>query len=358
MPPIDEKIAEVEEEIKSTPYNKASQHHIGKLKAKLSTLRDQQLSIGKGRGAGKGYAVKKTGDATVVLVGFPSVGKSSILNALTNAESKVAAYEFTTIDTVPGVMKYRGATIQLLDVPGLVEGASRGKGRGKEVLSVIRGADVVLMVTEAAKPEQIEKIKTEVYDGGIRLNKKPPDVQITRKAFGGISLSTVRKLPFDLEDVRNVMNEYGYHNAHVLIRGSLTFDELIDAAAGNRSYVPGIFVINKTDLAGHVKRIPDSVLVSATKKSGLDELRAEIFRKLNFMRVYLKPQGGKADYDEPLIVKRNAAVEDVCRLLHKEFVKRFRYATVNGKSAKFENQKVGIRHRLEDGDVITVITKD
>ena len=82
-------------------YNKATSHHIGKLKAKLSKLKEESLQRSSGGTKGQGFHVKKSGDATVVLVGFPSVGKSTLLNNITNAESKVGAYQFTTLDIVP-----------------------------------------------------------------------------------------------------------------------------------------------------------------------------------------------------------------------------------------------------------------
>ena len=110
---IEEKIKDIEDEIQKTPYNKATSHHIGKLKAKLSKLKEESLQRSSGGHKGQGFHVKKTGDATVVLVGFPSVGKSTLLNEITNAESKVGAYQFTTLDIVPGVMEHKNAKIQV-----------------------------------------------------------------------------------------------------------------------------------------------------------------------------------------------------------------------------------------------------
>lgn len=65
--------------------------------------------------------------------GFPSVGKSSLLTLLTGTESEAAAYEFTTLTCIPGVIHYNESKIQLLDLPGIIEGASEGKGRGRQV---------------------------------------------------------------------------------------------------------------------------------------------------------------------------------------------------------------------------------
>src|SRR5437870_9733811 len=114
---IEEQIKAAEDEIKKTPYNKATQHHIGRLKAKLARLKDEQETRRlKGGGGGPSYAVKKSGNATAGLVGFPSVGKSTLLNQITDADSAVAAYDFTTLDVIPGLLEHRGAKIQILDM--------------------------------------------------------------------------------------------------------------------------------------------------------------------------------------------------------------------------------------------------
>ena len=92
-----DKIAEIEEEIANTKYNKATQHHVGKLKAKLAQLREEVVASSSGP-KGSGYGVRKAGDATVALVGLPSVGKSTLLNCLTDAESETGSYAYTTLD--------------------------------------------------------------------------------------------------------------------------------------------------------------------------------------------------------------------------------------------------------------------
>lgn len=117
-----EKIKEIEDEMAKTQKNKATEYHMGRLKAKLAKLRREILEgvSGGGKGAGEGFAVEKQGNARVSLVGFPSVGKSSLLGKLTETESEVSSFEFTTLTCIPGVIKYNNAKIQLLDLPVFV----------------------------------------------------------------------------------------------------------------------------------------------------------------------------------------------------------------------------------------------
>jgi len=75
------------------------------------------------------------------------------------------------------------------------------------------------------------------------------------------------------------------------------------------------------------------------------------------MRVYLKPVGEEADLNEPLIVRKDSTVEDVCNKLHREFVQKFRYARIWGKSVKHPGQRVGLTHKLIDGDLLSIVVE-
>ncbi|MCI4337167.1 MAG: 50S ribosome-binding GTPase, partial [Thermoplasmata archaeon] len=123
MASLEEQITAIEDEIRKTQYNKATQHHIGRLRAKIAFLKLEREKRASSKGGGVGYSVRKSGHATVGLVGFPSVGKSTLLNRITGAASATGAYDFTTLTIIPGMLRWGGASIQILDMPGLVPGA-------------------------------------------------------------------------------------------------------------------------------------------------------------------------------------------------------------------------------------------
>lgn len=358
---LQERIREIEEEIRRTPYNKASQKHIGKLKARLAKLRED--ARGRRRG-GRTDDIRKAGNATVALVGLPSVGKSTLLNQITETSSNVGSYDFTTLRAVPGMLEHRGARIQVLDLPGLTWGASRGRGRGREVLSKVRIADLLLLMIDVERSD-LSTLASELAASGIRVNEDPPRLSLTRRDRGGITVSFVT-LPQAMEEdtVREIMSEFGIVNAELAVMERLTPERLIDFLAGNRVYVPGIVVLNKVDLITQAeveRRLTElrgwTVLpISAKEAWGLKELLEVVYSRLSLMRVYLRPPGGKASAQEPLVVKEGAKVSDVCRVIHGDMAKDFRHAKVWGQSAKFPGQRVGIDHRLEEGDRITIVT--
>ncbi|MCS7121576.1 MAG: GTP-binding protein [Archaeoglobaceae archaeon] len=344
-----QQIKQLEEEIRRTPYNKATEHHVGRLKAKLAKLKDEVERQQKKKKTE--ISVKKEGDATVALLGFPSVGKSTLLNALTGAKSEVADYDFTTLKPVPGMLEYNGAKIQIIDLPGIIDGASKGKGRGKEVLSIARVSDLIVILADVFTLHTINIIKKELYEAGIRLDEKPPNLVIKKKDRGGIKISSTVKLSISEETITEVLKEYKIHSADVIVREDLTLDRLIDAIIGNRKYVPSLTVVNKVDLMD--VEVDGAIKISAEKGINLEELKRAIFEKLEFIRVYLKPPGEKVS-SEPMILRKGATIADVCKKLHSDFLKKFRYAKVWGRSVRFQGQHVGLEHVVEDGDVVTI----
>jgi len=362
---IEQQIKNIEDEIFNTQKNKATEHHIGKLKAKIARLREE-VEIRKSAGVkGKGFAIKKSGDATIALIGFPSVGKSTLLNQLTRAKSEIGDYEFTTLDAIPGMMKYKGANIQILDLPGLIIGASEGKGRGREILSAIRNVDLILFMIDAQHENHLHRMAEELYKAGLRLNQNKPDVIVKKTGQGGISInSTIKLSHLDEKLIKSICSEY-VTNADILIRDDITEDQLIDVFIHNRVYVPAIVVINKIDIISkkelnkHVPRIEKQgwkvFPISASTGKDLKTLCDAVFEGLNLIRIYMKPIGKEPDYEIPLIVKKGVTVEIACKKLHRDFKRKFRYALVWGKSAKYPGQNVGLDHKLEDEDILSIL---
>lgn len=362
---IPEKIKAIQDQIHQTQLNKATEHHIGLLKAKIAKLKREQETIQTKKSgiSSDGFDVKRSGDATVVFIGLPSVGKSTLLNKITGSRSAVGAYQFTTLTVVPGMMEYRGARIQVLDLPGIIEGASKGKGLGKRILSVARSADLVILVLDVFQPYHENVLRTELGNIGIRLDQKPPNIVIEKANTGGVAIAQQVKLTAMPEKlVREILNVYGYTSARVVIREDITSEQLVDHLTGDKSYAESITVLNKVDLVDpkFVKEVrakvkSEVIPISADSGLNIEELKEKIYEKLDFIRLYMRPKGGETDFKEPLIIRKNSTVEDVCNKLHRSMKKEFRYGLVWGKSVKFGGQRVGLQHILQDEDVLTII---
>lgn len=369
MATVVDKIKDIENEMARTQKNKATSFHLGQLKAKLAKLRRELLagqSSGGGGGGGVGFDVARTGVASVGFIGFPSVGKSTLLSKLTGTHSEAAAYEFTTLTTVPGVIQYRGAKIQMLDLPGIIEGAKDGKGRGKQVIAVARTCNLIFIVLDVNKPLQHKQVIERELEGfGIRVNKEPPNIVFRKKEKGGINMTnTVPLTKLDQDEVRAVMSEYRITSADIAFRCDASIDDLIDVLeAQNRRYIPVVYVLNKIDSTSIEEldilyRIPNAVPISSENSWNLDELLEVMWEKLNLVRVYTKPKGQQPDFDQPIVLRSNrCTVEDFCNAIHKSLVEQFKNAVVYGRSVKHQPQFVGLSHTLMDEDVVTILKK-
>ena len=350
-----------------TQINKATEHHIGLLKAKIAKLkREQEADITKKSGMKQdGFDVRRSGDATVVFIGLPSVGKSTLLNKMTGAKSVVGAFQFTTLTVVPGMMEYRGAKIQVLDLPGIIKGASTGKGLGKRILSVARTADLVILLLDVFQPFHEDVLVNELGNIGIRLNQLPPNITIEKASMGGIAVAQQVKLTKITEKhLRDILHLYGIVSARVVIREDLTSEQLSDYIAGNISYSKALTALNKIDLVDKeflkdlkTKIKSEVIEVSANSDINIDLLKEKIYQKLKFIRIYMRPKGGETDFKEPLIAREGDSVEDICNKLHRRLRREFRYGLVWGKSVKFGGQRVGLSHILIDEDVLTIIKR-
>mmetsp|Transcript_18595 Transcript_18595/g.27459 ORF Transcript_18595/g.27459 Transcript_18595/m.27459 type:complete len:374 (-) Transcript_18595:43-1164(-) len=364
---IKTKIKELEDEYAKTQKNKATEGHLGLVKAKIAKLKRELLegsTGGGGGGGGRGFDVSKSGDTRVGFVGFPSVGKSTLLTALTGTTSEAAAYEFTTLTAIPGTTTYRGAKIQMIDLPGIIEGAKDGKGRGRQVISTARTCNMLLICLDAMKSMQHKKIIERELDGfGIRLNQTCPDVTFKKKESGGLNYQEMVPQSHVTQEIcLKIMREYKIHCADVLLREDITIDQLIDVIEGNRKYMPALYVMNKIDQLtieelDIICQIPHHVVVSAVHGWNLDELMEKIWDYCNMIRIYTKPKGQIPDCNAPIILHNTQpTVEQFCNRIHRSIIEKgFKYAWVWGSSAKHQPMKCGKDHVLFDEDVVQIV---
>lgn len=365
------KIKAIEEEMAKTQKNKATAYHLGLLKARLAKLKRELLEGGGKSGGGGGiedsWAVNKGGaDVRVALLGWPSVGKSTLLTSLTGTFSEAAAYEYTTLVPIPGNFFYMGTKVQVIDLPGIIKGAASGYGRGKQVLGLIKSCSMLMMVFDGTRSIAMQKkvLTREAESVGIRLNKSPPDITIKVKDRGGLAMtSTCTLTNIDFETVRGILaQEYRIPNADVCFRCDATVDELIDILeARTRVYMPCLYVINKIDQCTLedlrlFEKMPNTIPISAVHKWNYDMLMEKVWEKANLVRIYTKPKGQLPDLDTPVVVRGgHQRAIDVAAKIHKQLAKDFKAAIVWGSSVKFSPQRVGRDHVLDDEDVVQII---
>src|SRR6476619_4141690 len=123
-------------------------------------------------------AVRREGAAQIALVGPPNVGKSSLLQALSSIQIRTGDYAFTTTRPVPAVTRIRGVLVQLVEIPGLIEGATDDRGGGRALLGVLRGADAMVLCQDAtASLDGLRSVRAELETAGI---DKPALVAVTK----------------------------------------------------------------------------------------------------------------------------------------------------------------------------------
>lgn len=314
------------------------------------------------------------------------------MSKITKTKSEVAAYSFTTLTAIPGVLEYGGAEIQILDLPGIIEGAAEGKGRGRQVISAAKTSDMIVMVLDATKrKEQRALLEAELEAVGIRLNQDPPNIYLKPKAAGGVKI-TFQAQPKNLDQkmLYNILKDYRILNAEVLIRdengtyefsfrsffllrfpnttttnplqnSTATVDQFIDVIMkDHRTYIKCLYVYNKIDSVNlefldTLAREPHTAVMSCELDLGVRDVVDRCWTELNLIRIYTKRKGVDPDFAEALIVRHGSTIEDVCDALHRSMKDSFKYALVWGASAKHVPQRCGLAHVVADEDVVSIV---
>jgi small GTP-binding protein len=237
-------------------------------------------------------SVRREGAAQIALVGAPNAGKSSLLQALSSIQIKTGDYAFTTTRPVPALTRIRGVLIQLVEIPGLIAGATEDRGGGRALLGVLRNADAIVVCHDvAAPPDDLDVIRRELAVAEIAR----PTLLAATKADEG------------------------------------------DPSALRQRY-PELEVV------------PVSVL----DDESLDAFEDAVWRLTGLVRIFLRHRG-ETD-DEPLALHPPVTVADVADAIHHGLGAEASGARIWGPSARFEGQRVGRAHELADGDTVEVLT--
>ena len=121
--------------------------------------------------------------ADVGLVGLPNAGKSTLLSRISNAHPEIANYPFTTLTPNLGVVDVADSSMLVADIPGLIEGASKGKGLGDEFLRHIERTKLLLHLIDAYDEDSVGSYKTiqkELADYTVNLSRRPQIVVINK----------------------------------------------------------------------------------------------------------------------------------------------------------------------------------
>ncbi len=240
-------------------------------------------------------AVPRQGDAQIVLLGPPNAGKSSLLKALCGRQVAVGDYPFTTLRPIAATALINHAHIQLVEIPGLIEGAHMGKGGGKQLLACARNADGLIYVLP-------------LDDGGM-------------------------------DGLRIVMQEVSHLDLELTPLVVCTKNDLPGADA--------VWQAVQSEFAAHAL-----LSVSTGTGAGLEALRAAIWSMSGLMRVFPRRNNQSGT---PFILQRDSTLRDFARAVHREIAGRVNKGRVFGESAKFPGQLVGPDHVLLDGDQVEII---
>ena len=366
---LEERIEKLEKFISLIPKHKSSEKMVALYRHRLTVLRQEQeerRARRKMATGGPSYSLAKEGAGQVVLVGVTNSGKSALLNRLTGAKAKIGDYEFTTQLPEPGVLKYGGTDIQIIDMPALFEGAI-DSSIGRQILGGIRNADLIVLVIDLSEPPkpQVEFLISILEESRIKLNKPPPPIRFAKTGSGGTNIVGLTNFQGEPELIRQLLRRRRIHNFSLQFRGPATLEDLVEVIDSRTTYIPSVIIATKGDSSKSSENFEDLQKeygkafpifpVSVEKDIGIRKAATGIFEGLKVMRIFTRKSSGEIG-DKPLILPIGSNVEDLAKRLHSDFHKNFRYAIVYRMSTGQIRKKVGFTFVLEDQDVIQIFT--
>lgn len=298
-----EKIAALEEMLAVMPHHKGTDKLRAGLTRKIAQLKDNEEKQARSK-RGSIFSIDRQGAAQNILIGFPNVGKSTLLSRLTNASPEIADYPYTTAVPVLGMMEFEDIQIQIVDLPPLGD-----EIRKLPFYNLIRNADLILAVLDGSDDPvpELELLVSELEEGRVYLKTEGGEVPV-----GGV-----------LQKMLIVLNKCDGGVAEELVAS-------VASAAGVELPV---------------------VAISAEHGRGIEELKETVFRANEIIRIYTKIPGHKADMKDPYVMTTGSTIMDLATHIHHDFAENLQFARVWG-SSRFDGQPVQRDFVLRDGDVV------
>lgn len=334
----EEKLAALMEMKSTAPSHKGGDNLRAEINRKISALKstiERKKTISTKKGSAPTMYVKKDGVGQIAILGVPNTGKSWFLNKMVGKKIvDEEVYEFSTFSPVPGMMPYEGGLIQLVELPALVKDSSKGKAQGREIISLARNSDALIIL---GNKEQQKIVINELENAKVYLNKTRPKIKVTPSSFKGVQVSGKEFLSFPLEQLVGYLKNIGLANSSVIISGKInSISEVSEALNNSIVYKPCIFL--------DVFSLTDHFMM---------DLKDQIFLMLNKILIYTKKPGQDVELKDPLALKKGSTLQDLAYHLHKDFAKKLKFAKVWG-STKFPGQRVGPDYELKNKDIVEI----
>jgi hypothetical protein len=360
---LDEKINALEKALSLIPKHKGTEKLCAQIKKRIKELKEEKEERSKKVGKRKKdiFSIKKEGAAQVALIGTTNSGKSSILSALTNAKPEIADYPLTTKKPELGMLLLNEINIQLVELPSIIFPDGKETQFAIRSINFAKNSDIILIVVDGTYDiiKQLSQIFKLFYENGVILGSPKIFVDIKKMPSGGIRIITFGNFKGSLKEIQELLLSIGMKNAVIKIYGDATINDVEEAILRENIYKKGLIIINKFNSA-FIKnkeeyfKIIQSYGLPYIEISNIEiekeNLKKAIWNILDLIRVYTRRNGFISE--KPLIVPKGTTVEEIAKIIHKDFIKKLKYARIWGSSVRINGQRVSKEHCLEDKDII------